>query len=789
MLRLRIKSWFTPPTLADADQTRLARILYQLELILLLVALAIIAINLLDGYLSGVYPLIVGMVSVLMSRALARQGRLQAAAQWMLLTMLGVITVLLYMGQGIHDSAVMAYLAVIILASLVLDQRNFIILSALTLLALGFIVAAELKGLVWEAFPGTTSWYDFAIAAAILITAAVGVRLLADDLRRSLAHARRELLERAQVQSALHESEARFHLMFEKHDAVMLLIDPGSGQIMDANEAAGKFYGYPVATLRTMRIDEINVLPPDEVAQRRQQALRGGLNYFVFPHRLANGEVRSVEVHSSPILVQGQTVLFSIIHDITTRQQAEEALRASEEKFRSLIEQSSEGVVLIDDQGTIAEWNLAEERITGVPRKRALGAALWDIQKLILLPERRGTHSVQVLQQGFFNSYTVQQAAQPSQPFEIEIVSVTGERKTILQTTFTIQLDKGKTCLGAIIRDVTERKQAEQALRTSEEKYRAIVNAVPDLLIQITREGVILDYRAPDESALYVPPEAFLGKNVTEVLPPDIAQAAIAATKAALATTAAAVFEYELPLHDELRFFEDRVMPLSGDTVLSVIRDITDRKRAEAKIRSTLEEKETLLREVHHRVKNNLQAMIALMEMQGNLISDEGTRQFLKELEGQARTMSLVYEQLYQSVNLARVKMAPYLQQLTYYIFETFGNRRAVQFSLEVAPLSLDVAQAMPCGLIVNELLTNTLKHAFPPDFEGQPAVHITLQVEADTYRLVVADNGVGLPADYDWHASRSLGLRLVKLWAVHQLGGTLDINTRSGVTYTLTFR
>jgi two-component sensor histidine kinase len=150
--------------------------------------------------------------------------------------------------------------------------------------------------------------------------------------------------------------------------------------------------------------------------------------------------------------------------------------------------------------------------------------------------------------------------------------------------------------------------------------------------------------------------------------------------------------------------------------------------------------------------------------------------------------MALVYEQLYQSVNLARVQMAPYLQQLTYYISETFGSRRMVPLNLDVGSVALDVAQAMPCGLIVNELFTNILKHAFPPGFQGQPMVHITLQFDGETYHLTVADNGVGLPPGHDWQASRSLGLRLIHLWVTHQLGGALIISGDRGATFTITF-
>lgn len=131
---------------------------------------------------------------------------------------------------------------------------------------------------------------------------------------------------RKQMEDAVRESEERIHLMFEKHDAVMLLVEPTSGQIIDANLAATRYYGYSLAALTSMRMDDILALPPAPIAEERSQALRAGRGYFVFPHRLASGEIRTVEIHSSPVIFRGQTLLFSIIHDITARRQAEDKL-------------------------------------------------------------------------------------------------------------------------------------------------------------------------------------------------------------------------------------------------------------------------------------------------------------------------------------------------------------------------------------------------------------------------------------------------------------------------------
>jgi two-component sensor histidine kinase len=175
--------------------------------------------------------------------------------------------------------------------------------------------------------------------------------------------------------------------------------------------------------------------------------------------------------------------------------------------------------------------------------------------------------------------------------------------------------------------------------------------------------------------------------------------------------------------------------------------------------------------------------------MQSAQIKSESTRQFLRELQEQARAMSLVYEQLYQSDNLAQVAMKPYLEQIAVGVVQAIAPEREIQLDLKLAPVSLDVSLAMPCGLIVNELITNTIKYAFPDSFEDERKLAISLKVNREKCTLVVQDNGVGLPSGTDWHKSKSLGLRLVNMWATHQLGGTLDVSANGGTSYIITFR
>ncbi|MCX6081481.1 MAG: PAS domain S-box protein [Chloroflexi bacterium] len=468
------------------------------------------------------------------------------------------------------------------------------------------------------------------------------------------------------------------------------------------------------------------------------------------------------------------------VQDITERKRAEEALLS----LKRSIDQSFSGIARADMHETIVFANKAWAKMHGYEVDEIIGKPLSIFH----------TQAQMISDVNPFNQHVIENGA-----YATEIGHVRKDGTTFItwmETTLVKDGQQQPIELIASAVDISERKRAEQALRENEEKYRRLFDNASLGIFQASMAGQVLSINPAFAHMLGYDSPADAMNNIQNVATDLFADPKRRAEIIRLMA--------ETP---DLRTFESVYRRKDGSTFIGqlnvtpvrdaegrllrtegMVEDITERKQAEAKILAALEEKETLLREVHHRVKNNLQAMIALMEMQAGLIPDEANRQFLKELEGQARTMALVYEQLYQSVNLARVQMAPYLQQLTYYISETFGGRRMAQLSLDVGSIELDVAQAMPCGLIVNELYTNIFKHAFPPGFQGQPQVQIALRLEDDTYHLTVADNGVGLPPGYDWQASRSLGLRLVNLWATHQLGGTLNVSGDLGATYSITF-
>ncbi len=225
-----------------------------------------------------------------------------------------------------------------------------------------------------------------------------------------------------------------------------------------------------------------------------------------------------------------------------------------------------------------------------------------------------------------------------------------------------------------------------------------------------------------------------------------------------------------------------------GSRVFTVIlRDITDRKETEEKIRSSLREKEVLLKEIHHRVKNNLQVVSSLLNLQSRSISDEQARRFFKESQHRVHSMALIHEQLYESGDLSRIDFPTYIGQLVAYLFRAYGvSTSRVRMKTRIEDLRFEVDMAVPCGLIVNELVSNSLKYAFPDGRQGE--IHIDFKKgPGERATMVVGDDGIGFPPGVSLLNTRTLGLRLVRSLA-QQLGGEAELENRSGAQVVIQF-
>ncbi|MBU2648474.1 sensor histidine kinase [bacterium] len=216
--------------------------------------------------------------------------------------------------------------------------------------------------------------------------------------------------------------------------------------------------------------------------------------------------------------------------------------------------------------------------------------------------------------------------------------------------------------------------------------------------------------------------------------------------------------------------------------------EIAERKKGEEQIKSSLKEKEVLLQEIHHRVKNNMAVISSLLELQMAGIEDPKGKDALRDSQNRVHTMSMIHDTLCQSDNLSAIDAKTYLTELGSTILQSYTVSRSVSLKIDVASILISVKQASPLGLIVNELLTNALKYAFPNNRQGEILLAFRRDKENEAV-LTISDNGVGLPGGLELQRSNSLGLRLVKVIAENQLLGAIEMGNRNGTAFTITFK
>jgi len=262
-----------------------------------------------------------------------------------------------------------------------------------------------------------------------------------------------EIIERKHAEEALQESEARFKAMFHNHDAVMLLVDPDTGAIVDANSSACRFYGYAFEQLTSLSFDQINTLSSAELTVVRRQAASGEKNHFEFTHRLADGRIRSVEVHSSPISVVGKLLLFSIVHDVTEQVQARRALADNEHKYRALFDEAGHGTAVADaESGIILSCNRKLSEMVGRPVEEIVGQ-----HQSFLHPAESGEGE-------FTETYKIHRDAKTGKVFEATLLTREGKLVPVEIAAARLQLGEQSVIQGFFY-DISERKklQEEQA--------------------------------------------------------------------------------------------------------------------------------------------------------------------------------------------------------------------------------------------------------------------------------------------------------------------------------------
>lgn len=468
--------------------------------------------------------------------------------------------------------------------------------------------------------------------------------------------------------------------------------------------------------------------------------------------------------------------------DIVQQHQAQTALRTLEARYRLLIEQ----LPAITYTAALGE---RVQLLYVSPQIERLGFAAvdWisDAERFLRQIHEEDRPRVQARLQ------TLQTGAAPNE-IDYRIYDSSGRITWVHDHASVIYDDSGAPlCIQGSMFDITRHKETEAAVQDGAQRIRLIADNLPALIAYVDEHQIYQFANRQFEE--WYSTSTIVGQHLCTVAGEQNYAAIRDYVETALAGTPV-TFDYSRVYPDgRRRFVELAYIPhIQADGKVlgffTLVQDLTERKQAEEQIKASLDEKVILLKEIHHRVKNNLQVITSLLYLQAEQIEDAALRAILQDSQNRVRSMALIHEKLYQARDLVRVDIGEYVQNLTSYLFRSYATQAdGVTLQVQTDNIHLAIDTAMPCGLIINELLSNALKHGFPDGRHGQ--VSVGLQRDSDQQiTLCVSDTGVGFPLGTSIAESSSLGLQLVTT-LVNQLDGSLAMQRDNGTKFLIRFR
>jgi PAS domain S-box-containing protein len=578
--------------------------------------------------------------------------------------------------------------------------------------------------------------------------------------------------ESATRDAGLRGSEGLLDRAFDGMPMAMVLVGAG-GDIVLLNLQAEKMFGHS-------RRDLIGQ-PVERLVPQRFRGLHPGL--FTEPHARAMGARRNlfglrkhggefpVEIGLNPIETGQGPMVLSVIVDITERKRAEAALRESEESFRFMVEGVQDyGVFMLDADGRVASWNAGAERLLGYVADEVIGRDL----------------SCFFQDEDVANGKPVQELAiaKSRGRYDDEGWRVRKDGSRLwanVVITAAYDAEGGLRGFSKVVRDITARQRMER-------RFQQVVESSPSAMVMINGDGRIEMVNAQAGKVFGYGRDDLVGQPVDLLVPPRFrgeffTDPPARPTGAARELLGLRKDGSEFPIEIGLNPIETG----EGSMLLSVIVDITERKQREERISAALKEKELLLGEIHHRVKNNLQVIHSLLDLQALGIDDPRMHEMVRDSQARVRAMSLIHQTLYQSKDFANVDFQHFLDSLLPALMDAHGMAaRGISLLADAGGVQVPINMAIPCGLVVSELVTNSLKHAFPGGASGTIGVSLR-KLPDGMICLAVQNDGEPIPADVDIERAGSLGLRLVALLS-EQLHGRLEIRRANPTRFTLYF-
>ncbi|MGD1872147.1 MAG: PAS domain S-box protein [Mastigocoleus sp.] len=618
----------------------------------------------------------------------------------------------------------------------------------------------------------------------------VRVQERTNDLKQLNIKLRHEICKRQKIADDLYESETNFRQLAENIHQVFFIYNYDASKLIYISPVYEEIWGRSCDEIyKSTSIWLDSVHPEDKEALSKvllEQLHTDGLQH---EYRIIrnDGEIRWILRRTFLVRdEEGQIQkIVGIAEDISDRKQSEAKLQQRQQEFIALVENAPNVIARIDRDLRYLYVNPAIQEVIGLPQESFLGKNYRELgfseanfavfEELACLVFATGEERITELTLDGKQGIRYHQARLvPERNFQGDVVSI-----LVVST------------------DITLIKLAEIELRETNALLKAIIHSAPVGINLVDSQGKIVLWNPMSESIFGWSAEEIINKPLSVIEDEQVFLDNLSRSQPHQQDNQIETFRrhkdgkmLEISLSSAL-VKDDRGKIIGS---IDITQDISEQQAAlkereirEKQIQRSLEEKETLLKEIHHRVKNNLQIISSLLRMQSRRILDEKTLILFQEAQNRVQSMALIHEQLYQSNDISQIDFGEYIRSLTNNLFRCYGiNEKKINIHIETNNVQLNLDNAIPCGLIINELVSNSLKYAFPNDNKGE--INITIESDIDkNIVLNVNDDGIGISNDMEWEKSNSLGLKIVRSLS-RQLKGEISLNCLQGTDFKVIF-
>lgn len=561
-----------------------------------------------------------------------------------------------------------------------------------------------------------------------------------------------------------------YETLFSNMKSGVMVLDLNE-RIVDVNDSAKNITGLGSSSVGEKVGDELDMwseIRPTE-----------GQNDAKMELKPQNPENRFLEIRYNQIYTEGiPSGWLYIFEDIGDRKIGEKELKESETRYRTIFENTGTAMIMIESNGMISLTNAEFLELTGFRRDEVEGKMqLVDFVSEEEIDTLMGYHHLRRSERGV-----------APRNYGFSFKNADGKIKEVLATVSIIN-DTDQSI--ASFMDVTELKETEIALKESERKYREFADMLPQTVFETNARGNITFFNDHAFKMFgYSQKDLEDGLNILEIIDENERQRSVDKfDKISQGDLSGDEYNakhadgssFPIILHSTPKYHNRKNQGFRG-----IIVDISDIKDVENELTQSLHEKEVLLQEIHHRVKNNMQIISSLLSLQAAYTESHEAKTVLRDSQNRVRTMAIIHENLYRIDDFSRLEVSDYLQSMVQSIVNSYSpETEGIELEMSLEKVYLNLETALPLGLLVNEMVSNSMEHAFP---RSAGKITLNLRSYGEGYVLKVKDNGVGLPEDFDPLKSDSLGLQLINN-LVKQIEGSLEVKSEDGAEFTVQFR